>query len=171
MINDTGSRKLAVSHIKISDNITPQIKRLLMAYPAMLRDAGSLTLEAIQMAAMQAPPIVYEKKDSSGTKKYYCIGNLRTVLLAKSTGKNISIRSTIVESPQKNHVDSMAMSLFLSEESCFIVNPDLRTRFLLNFYQLWSDRNISIAMTDISPDFRSKKAFLEAFGINRRSKQ
>lgn len=170
MINDTGSRKLAISHIEISDDLTPQVKRVLMAYPAMLRDAGSLTLEAIKMAAMQAPPVVYEKKDSSGTKKYYCIGNLRTVLLAKSTGKNISIRSTIVESPQKNHVDSMAMSLLLSEESCFIVNPEFSTRFLLNIYQLWSDRKLPIAMTAISSSFKSKKAFLEAFGINRRNK-
>lgn len=68
MINDTGSRKLAISHIEISDDLTPQVKRFFMAYPAMLRDARSLTLEAIQMAAMQAPPVVYERKTAPAKK-------------------------------------------------------------------------------------------------------
>jgi hypothetical protein len=136
----------------------------------MLRDASCLTLEAIQMAALQAPPIVYKKIDSSGKTTYQCIGNLRTLFLAKITGKNISIRSTIIETPKKTHADSMAMSLLLSEKSCFLVNPEHSASLLIDTYLFLDSKRSSVNPTAISPKFKTKKAFLESFSINRRSK-
>lgn len=170
MINDTGSRKLAISHIEISGDLTPPVKRFLMAHPAMLKDAGCLTLEAIQTAAIQAPPIVYEKIGDNGQKTYHCIGNLRTLFLAKMLGNKITLRSTVVEKPKKTHADSMAMSLFLSKKSCFLVNPENSARLLIDTYLFLSSKRSSVNPTVISPTFKTKKAFLEAFNINRRIK-
>lgn len=170
MPHDCGSKKISIASIRISDDLTPPVRRMLMIYPAMLRDAECLSAEAVQMAAMQAPVVVYEKTDDNGKKLYQCIGNLRTYFLAKTLGESFLLRSIIIKTPSKTHADYIALNLLLSEKSCFLINPESSTSFLLNIYHLLSSRQNPIKLTTISSSFKMKKSFLEAFGINRRNK-
>lgn len=139
-----------------------------MPYPAMLRDANQLTPEALELAAMQAPMVVYEKKDKSDPIRYCCIGNLRTFFLLKMLGKNIATQAMIIKRPEKKDIDTISLKLTLLEKSCFLLEPSQTRDFLISHFELLSSRGGKEALKGISPYFNNRTSFLESFGLNRR---
>ena len=83
MINPLGSKLVTASQIEISEHITHDILKTLMLRPPLLRDARDLTEEAIKLAVLHSPPIIYEKNNDNRGKKYICVGNFRSLELAR----------------------------------------------------------------------------------------
>lgn len=168
MINVIRSKKTPISQIVISEDITPPVRRLLLTYPPMMQNADNLSVEAIRTTSVQAPPIVYENKRNPESGDYWCIGNTRTVLLAKRLGGRERVRCVVAEPPNVTDVDQVALTLLLAEKSCLMLDPDSVDDFLLSIYTALKGSRGKRDITDISKSFSSKKAFLESFGINRR---
>lgn len=168
MLHVISSRKIPISQVEVSCDVEPLVRRALMLYPAMLRDSSQLTLGAVELAAMQAPMVIYEKKIKGGPIRYYCIGNLRTFLLAKQQSKDILIYSRIIQAPRKADADEIALMLMLSEKSCFLLEPSHTRSFLITSYDLLHSRGGKEGLTKISPAFDSRTSFLESYGLNRR---
>ncbi|WP_311945791.1 hypothetical protein [Halomonas piscis] len=168
MLEEISYRKIPISKIEISRDLEPLVRRALMAYPTMLRDPSCLTPEALKLAAMQSPLVVYEKKEKNGPAQYSCIGNLRTFFLLKQLGENFSVRSTVIKPPKKVDADSISIILMLSKEACFLLESTQAKSFLVSNYELLYKRGGKEAITRISPEFNSKKSFLESYGLNRR---
>lgn len=168
MLHEIGSRKIPVSRIEISDDIALPVRRALLTYPAMLSDSVCLTPEAVKLAALQAPMVVYEKKSKNEQIRYCCIGNLRTFFLAKRLGEKISVRSTVVKAPRKMDADNISLMLTLSEKSCFLLAPAQARSFLISIYELLDSKSRKEILTRISPAFKSRTSFLESYGLNRR---
>lgn len=168
MINVISSKKLPVSQIVISEDITPPVRRMLLTYRPMMRNADNLSVETIRTASVQAPPIVYKNKRNSESGDYWCIGNIRTALLAKRLGIRERVRCVVTEPPNVTAVDQVALTLLLAEKSCLLLDPDSTDDFLLSLYTTLKGNRGKQDITDISTSFGSKTAFLESFGINRR---
>lgn len=168
MINVISSKKLPVSHIVISKDITPPVRRMLLTYPPMMRNADNLSTEAIRAASVQAPPIVYENKRNPEKGDYWCIGNIRTALLAKRLGGRERVRCVVAEPPNVTAVDQVALMLLLAEKSCLLLDPASADDFLIGLYTALKSTREKRNLTDISKSFDSKTAFLESFSINRR---
>lgn len=168
MPNDCGSKKIPIASIKISEDLTPPVRKALLSYPPFFRDARLLTDEAIKMANFQTPMVVYEKKDSNGKLHFQCIGNLRTFYLANFLTGKPRLRVNLITPPRKTHADNLALILALSAASCVSLNPDQSSSYVFELYRLISRGQYSQEIECISPKFKQKKSFLEAFGINRR---
>ncbi|WP_311945388.1 hypothetical protein [Halomonas piscis] len=170
MLRIISTKKLLVSQIVISEDITPPIRRMLLTYPPMMRNAEDLSIEAIRAASILAPPIVYEKKRNPGKGAYWCIGNIRTALCTRQLGGRERVRCVVVEPPNVTAADQVALALLLAEKSCLMLDPASADGFLLGIYTALQGTRRKKDLTDISKSFGSKKAFLESFGINRRKK-
>lgn len=168
MINVISSKKLSISKVVISEDLTLPVRRLLLTYPPMMQDADNLSVESIRTAGVQAPPIIYENKRNPESGDYWCIGNIRTVFLAKRLEGRERVRCVVVEPPNVTDVDQVALTLLLAEKSCLMLDPDSVDDFLLGIYTALKDNCRKRDITDISKSFSSKKAFLESFDINRR---
>lgn len=134
MLHVISSKKLPVSKIVISEDITPPIRRMLLTYPPMMRNADNLSIEAIRTASVLAPPIVYENKRNSESSDYWCIGNIRTTLFTRQLGSRERVRCVVVEPPNVTAADQEALALLLAEKSCLMLDPASADDFLLGIY-------------------------------------
>lgn len=168
MLRAISYKTLPISKIELSQDVTPATRRLLLTYPTALRNAESLSPEAIYAAAILAPPVVYKRNKKSGKEIYDCIGNIRTVLLAKRLNDSASIRCNIVAPPDKDRINRAILSLLLSEKACLMVDPANSDEFLFAIYTTLEKVYGVQSLTEISASFCNKTSFLESFGIDRR---
>ncbi|RCV93395.1 hypothetical protein DU506_01875 [Vreelandella rituensis] len=126
-----------------------------------------MTEEGIKIAIFQSPPVVYEDSPGNDRSRFMCIGNFWSLYLAKQLPASAKIRVNLIETPLKKNMDALALSLALSADSCHSLAPDKTSLYLESIRQYLKAHFPQIAM-DLSPLFKGKKSFSEAFGINRR---
>jgi hypothetical protein len=167
MINVIGSRVVLTSQIKISEQIASTVRKTLFGRPPLLQDARDLTDEAIIMATLLSPPIVYEKKSLVDKRLYICIANFRSLQLAGLLPGSSKIRVNLIEPPFHSNIDSVALMLNMISDLALSLDPDKAGPYFLELRNHAIDYSPDV-LSSISTKCRFKKSFLEAIGINRK---
>lgn len=168
MLRERGSKKVPVSHIKVSHHLSSSTRRTFLARPAFLQDMQRMTDDAIKSYIIQHPPIVYQAKGSKVDEQLLCLGNLHALYMAKKRFRaSEKIRVTLVETPLSKQVDALAISLALSAEACHALSPKESGHYIL---ALWEELDSSQPqeLLKLSENFNSKAALCDAFDLNRR---
>jgi len=165
MINLLGSKLVPASQIEISEHITHDILKTLMLRPPLLKDARDLTEEAIKAAILLSPPIIYEKKNGSGSKIYVCVGNFRSLELARRFPASLKIRVNLIEPPLLSELNRVVLMLNMSSD--LALDPGKAGAYFSEL-RVHAINDYPEALALISPKCRFKKSFLEAIGLNRR---
>ena len=167
MINLLGSKLVPASQIEISEHITHDILKTLMLRPPLLKDARDLTEEAIKAAILLSPPIIYEKKNGSGSKIYVCVGNFRSLELARRFPASLKIRVNLIEPPLLSELNRVVLMLNMSSDLALALDPGKAGAYFSEL-RAHAINDYPEALALISPKCRFKKSFLEAIGLNRR---
>lgn len=167
MIKPLGSKLLSVAQIEISGHISHDILQTLMLRPPLLRDARDLTEEAIKIAVLHSPPIIYEKKNGSRSKLYVCVGNFRSLELARRLPAYSKIRVNLIVPPLQSDINTVALTLNMSSDLALSLDP-LKAGAFFTELRVHAMDSFPEALALISPKCRFKKSFLEAIGLNRR---
>lgn len=167
MIKPLGSKLVSASQIEISEHITPDILKTLMLRPPLLRDARDLTEEAIKAAILLSPPIIYEKNNGSRSKIYVCVGNFRSLELARRLPVSLKIRVNLIEPPLQSDSNRVVLMLNMSSDLALSLDPGKAGAYFSEL-RVHTINDYPEALALISPKFRFKKSFLEAIGLNRR---
>ena len=167
MINPLGSKLVPASQIEISEHITHDILKTLMLRPPLLRDSRDLTEEAIKLVALSSPPIIYEKKHNNSGKKYICVGNFRSLELARRLPASLKIRVNLIEPPLLSELNRVVLMLNMSSDLALALDPGKAGAYFSEL-RVHAINDYPEAFALISPKCRFKKSFLEAIGLNRR---
>ena len=167
MINLLGSKLVPASQIEISEHITHDILKTLMLRPPLLKDARDLTEEAIKAAILLSPPIIYEKKNGSGSKIYVCVGNFRSLELARRFPASLKIRVNLIEPPLLSELNRVVLMLNMSSDLALALDPGKAGAYFSEL-RVHAINDYPETLALISPKCRFKKSFLEAIGLNRR---
>lgn len=169
MIKELGSRVISVSQIKIPEEIPTDILKTLMLRPPLLRNSRLLTDEAIKLTLLQTPPIVYEKSEADGKKHYMCVANFRSLDLAKRLTDSTKIGVNIIAPPLNSHIGTLSLLLNFSCDIATAVDPEKASQYLSELRD-HIKKHVPQSIEAVSPNFKYKKSFLEALGIDRRKK-
>ena len=167
MINLLGSKLVPASQIEISEHITHDILKTLMLRPPLLKDARDLMEEAIKAAILLSPPIIYEKKNGSGSKIYVCVGDFRSLELARRFPASLKIRVNLIEPPLLSELNRVVLMLNMSSDLALALDPGKAGAYFSEL-RVHAINDYPEALALISPKCRFKKSFLEAIGLNRR---
>lgn len=167
MINPLGSKLLTASQIEISEHITHDILKTLMLRPPLLRDARDLTEEAIELAVLHSPPIIYEKNNDNRGKKYICVGNFRSLDLARRLPASSKIRVNLIAPPLQSDINRVVLTLNMSSDLALTLDP-VKAGAYFSELRTHTKDNFPDVLELLSPKCQFKKSFLEAIGLNRR---
>ncbi|MGP8289244.1 hypothetical protein ACT3RX_15710 [Halomonas sp. AOP42-E1-40] len=167
MIKPLASKLIKASQIEISGHITHDILKTLMLRPPLLRDARDLTEQAIKLAILLSPPVVYETKSNGKNKSYICVGNFRSLELAKRLSSFSKIRVNLIEPPLQSDTDKVVIKLNMSSDIALSLDPEKAASYFLELRTHTTD-NFPEVLSSISLKCKFKKSFLEALGINRK---
>lgn len=168
MLNDRGSRRVSLSHIKISHHLSAPVLRVFLARSSLLRDVQCMSQEAIKIYILQHPPVVYENKRGKDGTPLVCIANLFPLYLAqRCLSGSEKIRVTLVEAPLSKNTEPLALSLALSAETCHALSPKDLSPYIMSLWECLASSDPQ-ALISLSENFNSKTSFCEALNINRR---
>ncbi|MAM00106.1 hypothetical protein [Hydrocarboniclastica marina] len=150
--------------LRTSLTLSPEIYGTARAHANVIRKNAAineLSHDAIQMALLLAPPIVYRGSDGA----HYCAANLRSLHLAQRLPENTKIAVLVVPQDELAPLSVMSAQLELIGTLC----AGLDERFLPGALRmLWEALPSSAARRELSEDFVSKTRFAEVTGTNRR---
>lgn len=167
MIKPIGSKLLSVAQIEISEHITHDILKTLMLRPPLLRDARDLTEDAIEIAVLHSPPIIYEKINDSKNKTYKCVGNFRSLELARRLPASSKIRVSLISPPLHSDINKVALTLNMSSDLALSLDP-VKAGEYFSELRTHTKGNFPDVLQLISLKCQFKKSFFEAIGLNRR---
>ncbi|MBE0465210.1 hypothetical protein [Halomonas colorata] len=168
MLKDRGSRRVPLSHIKVSHHLSAPVLRVFLARSSFLRDVQCMSEEAIKVYLLQHPPVVYENKRGKEGTPLVCIANLFPLYLAqRCLSGSEKIRVTLVEAPLSKNTETLALSLALSAETCHALSPKDLSHYIVSLWEHLASSDPQ-ALINLSKKFNSKSSLCEALSINRR---
>ena len=168
MLNECGSRRVALSRIEVSRYLSPQVRRVLLARTPFLQKIQDMTDAALKAYLMQHPPVVYEAKRGEHGDPLFCLANLHALYIAKNRFHGSEkVRVTLVEAPPSQQTNAVALFFALSAEACHALSPNEAGHYVAALWnELMSDQ--PALLMDVSERFSNKTTFCDAFGLNRR---
>lgn len=158
-------KDITANRIQLSPDISPPVRRRLMGSEPLLRDLRLLSHHAIKHAISLCPPITYQAQGGKGP--YYCVGNIRTLVMITALPADEVINVALIDSPKKSHIEKICIMNEFINDLAFGKNLKTLPKALLSSKEFMDER-FPDAMATIAPSLVNKKPFLESLGINRR---